>query len=342
MKKLVIIGGGFAGSLVAKALENNFNTTLIDKKPFFEYTPGILKVAADIEYKKKLQVPHKSYLKKTKVIVDEVKSITKNQVMLNKTKIPFDYLVITSGSKYNKSISAKNIIHAYQASDIIDNYAEIQKAKSICVIGGGLVGVELAAELCRYKDKKITLIHSHKTLIERSRHRSINKAERFLKKRNVQIIFNEKAETRKGNAIVTDKGTKVPADLFFFCTGIAPNSEFLKPSFSKFLTKKGNITVNEFLQLENHQKIFAAGDVTAIQEEKIAQTAEKQAKVVINNILALENNQPLVKYFSKSRPLVVSLGKYEGILEYKSLVITGVIPAFMKYLIRLKSFWKRK
>ncbi len=342
MKRLVIIGGGFAGSLIAKALENKFNTTLIDKKPFFEYTPGILKVAADIEYKKELQVPHKNYLKNTKVVVDEVKNITKNQVILKKTKIPFDYLVIASGSKYNKSISAKNIIHAYQASDIVDNYQEIQKAKSICIIGGGLVGVELAAELCCYKNKKIKIIHSRETLMERNHHKSIKKAEKFLKKRDVQIILNEKAETKKGNAIVTDKGTKVSADLFFFCTGIVPNSEFLKPTFSKYLTKKGSVMVNEFLQVENHRNVFAAGDVTSILEEKIAQTAEKQAKIVINNILNIESNNSLESYKSKKRPMLISLGKYDGIIEHNSLVLTGIIPAVIKRLVEFKSMWKRR
>ena len=67
MKKLVIIGGGFAGSLIAKNCENYFDTTLIDSKDFFEFTPGILRTIVQPSHAKKIQVLHKEYLKKTKV-----------------------------------------------------------------------------------------------------------------------------------------------------------------------------------------------------------------------------------------------------------------------------------
>ncbi|PIZ83168.1 FAD-dependent oxidoreductase, partial [Candidatus Pacearchaeota archaeon CG_4_10_14_0_2_um_filter_05_32_18] len=43
MKNIVIIGGGFAGAKIAKALENYYGTVFIDDKDYFEFTPGILK-----------------------------------------------------------------------------------------------------------------------------------------------------------------------------------------------------------------------------------------------------------------------------------------------------------
>ena len=42
MKRLVVIGGGFAGLTIVRALCTEFQVTLIDSKPFFEFTPGIL------------------------------------------------------------------------------------------------------------------------------------------------------------------------------------------------------------------------------------------------------------------------------------------------------------
>ena len=38
-KNVVIIGGGFAGTLCARELEHYFNVTLIDRKEYFEFTP---------------------------------------------------------------------------------------------------------------------------------------------------------------------------------------------------------------------------------------------------------------------------------------------------------------
>ena len=62
MKKVVIIGGGFAGSTVAKKLQNYFDVTLIDGEDYFEFTPGVLRVIVKPKHFAKIQVPHKEYL----------------------------------------------------------------------------------------------------------------------------------------------------------------------------------------------------------------------------------------------------------------------------------------
>jgi len=40
--------------------------------------------------------------------------------------------------------------------------------------------------------------------------------------------------------------------------------------------------------------------------------------------------------------LIISLGKYDGIFVYKNFVITGLIPAFLKYLVEKKTLFKYK
>ena len=104
MKKVVVIGGGFAGSLVAKKLENWFKVVLIDSKYYFEYTPGILRVIIGPSNAGKLQVKHKDYLKKAKVIVGHVKEVSRKDVIIGRRNISFDYLVICSGSRYDLPI----------------------------------------------------------------------------------------------------------------------------------------------------------------------------------------------------------------------------------------------
>merc|ERR1719482_2120965 len=42
-RRVLVIGGGFAGLCVARDLADHFHVTLIDAKEFFEYTPGILR-----------------------------------------------------------------------------------------------------------------------------------------------------------------------------------------------------------------------------------------------------------------------------------------------------------
>jgi len=344
MKKIVIIGGGFAGSHIVRELENKFDVTLIDSKDYFEFTPSILRTIVNPEHIKKIQIIHTHYLKRAKVIVGCVKTINNRYVTLkNSNKIHFDYLVICSGSNYNTPFKEKDIIKITRAEHLRDCYTNLCKAKEILIIGGGLVGVELAAEIStHYNDKNITIIHSKEKLIERNHGKAIKYAESFLKKRGVKIIYGERVTQRKKNIFLTDKGNEFRSDMVFLCTGITSNYDFMKSYFSHKLNEKNQIIVNEHLQLIEVKNIFVAGDITNRLEEKTAQNAERQAKVVVKNILALEKGSNLISYHSKKTSLVISLGKYNGILDLGNFVITGIVPALLKSFIERKEMRKLK
>lgn len=343
MKKLVIIGGGFAGAKIAKSLENYFETTLIDDKDYFEFTPGVLRSIIEPEHLKKIQVLHNHYLKKTKVINGCVKKIFQKEIMLdNNYKIEFDYLVISSGSRYNMPFKEKNVVIATRGSHLRNYHNQLSKSNEIVIIGGGIVGVELAGEISwKYPDKKITIIHHGNRLMPRNSEKSANHTEKYLIKKNVKIIYGQKATKKEEKIIITDKGTKINSDMAFLCTGITPNSDFINKD-SKILNEKKQIKVNEYLQVQGYENIFAGGDITDIKEEKTAQNAEKQGAIITNNIINLDKKNPLIKYKSKSRAMVISLSKYKGIFEYKNFVLTGLIPAFLKSFVEWKTMIRYK
>ena len=349
MKKIVIIGGGFTGTQCAMKFDkdNDFEVTLIDSKPYFEYTPGILRTIIEPEHIKKIQALHKAYLPNSKVYDDEVIEITKKEVITKKKKnFSFDYLIISSGSSYAVPIKEAGLIPATRAKELVMYHEKLQNAKSVLIIGGGLVGIELAAEICtHYKDKKIILCHSHDKLIERNNVKSQKYVEKFLKRKGVRIIFGERiksthGEKGKGKHFVTDKGTKIESDMSFISVGTRPNFEFMKKKFKSLLTERNQIEVNEYLQLKSHRNIFVGGDIVGIKEEKVAQTAEKHAELIVRNIHSLENKKNLEKYGSMKRPMVISLGKYNGIFENGNFVFFGIIPAFLKWFVEKKTMWK--
>jgi len=332
-KTVVIIGGGFAGSKIAKQLEEDFEITLIDDKDYFEYTPGILRVVVKPSHIKKIQVLHNNYLKNTEILNEEVTKIGKEYVTINNQKILFDYLVIATGSRGNKIIDHPKSIIPSKAKLLENNYNKLLKAKKILIIGGGLVGVELAAEISTYhKDKEITLINANERIMPQENNKSAKYAENFLKNKGVRLILNEKI-IKTNDPLITDKGTRLNSDLIFLCTGIKPNSEFMEKNFKDKLTEKKFIKVNKCLQLEGIKNIFVAGDVANINEIKLAQNAEKHAKIIIKNIDSLEKNKPLSIYESKPRTMVISLGKYRGIINYKNRTITGIIPGNLKNIL---------
>ncbi|MDP2628446.1 MAG: FAD-dependent oxidoreductase [Nanoarchaeota archaeon] len=339
MSRLVIIGGGFAGAKIAKKLENKFETILIDKKDFFEFTPGILRTIVNPKLLRKIQKKHKNYLRDTIFIKDSVFKINKRKIFLkNSAPIDFDYLVIASGSRYNSPIKSENILIADRGKNIKEYHEKLRKSENIIVVGGGIVGVEMTSEICtKYPGKRVTLIHNKRELLERNHHKSREIAYNFLRKRGVRVIIREKVLKYDGKIVETDRKNKFLADMVISCTGIIPNSKFVD---EESMDEDGFILVNEFLQMKRNKNIFVCGDAASLEEEKTAQGAEKQADLVINNILALEKNKFLKKYISKRRPMVISLGKFNGIFENENFVINGFIPAFMKWFVQKRTMFR--
>jgi len=337
MKKVVIIGGGFAGAYSAINLENHFDITLIDTKDYFEFTPGVLRCIVEPEHAEKIQSLHKNYLKKSKIVVGKVIDIRDRKVITYKDKIPFDYLIICSGSSYNAPFKEKNIVIGTRGKNLIESYKRVKDADHILIIGGGLVGVEIASEIMeKYPEKQMTIVHSQESLIQRNPIKAIRHAEDYFRNHNVELIKNERVIRKDGKYYITDKGSKIYADLAFLSTGISPNFEFLRKNYGHCLSEKNFLKVNDFLQLEGEKDIFAAGDIAEIREEKTAQNAEYHARVVVENIRRSEKGKELMKYKKAARVMVISLGKNDGILTYKKGVLTGIIPGILKSIVEWK------
>lgn len=348
MKKVVVIGGGFAGAYCAQQLEKDFDVTLIDLKDYFEFTPSVLRTLVEPEHIKKIQVLHTHYLKRTKFIRAEVKTVTPNYVLFDGKRLAYDYLIICSGSRYNAPFKEKRIVLSTRAEHLRHYYDQLCKAKDILIIGGGVVGVELAAEIATHckkenkKGKEITIAHSRDRLLQRNNQSAIDFAERFLKKQGVKIVYNGRVVQHHGKTFITETGTKIKADLAFMCTGICSNSDFMKKYFKNKLNEREQIEVNHFLQLEGfknkHKKhIFVCGDVNNSHEEKTAQSAEKQAMVAVENIHHLEHGEPLIEYYSTKKPMIISLGKWCGIFEWGRFTWCGIVPGILKTLVEWKT-----
>jgi apoptosis-inducing factor 2 len=334
MKRVLIIGGGFSGTRIAKKLEKikDYEVTLIDKEEFFEYTPGILRVLVEPEYVKKLQVMHKDYLKRTKIVIGEVSEVGKDFLLLRDSgrKLEFDYLVISSGSNYNSLIKEEGVHYATRVAHLKESYEKLIKSKRVCVIGGGLVGVELAAEICtHFSNKNIMLVHSHDNLINRNSPVSQRYVERFLEKRGVKIIYGERMKEYKNGVMIMDSGKNIKCDVAYLTVGIKSNYDFMKKNYSSAMGK--GIKVDSNLLLEGASNIFVCGDVSNIKEEKTAQNADLQGDVVVYNILARDRGSRMKEYGSSKRMMVISLGKWDGLIEYGKFVIGGKIPALVKW-----------
>jgi len=257
--------------------------------------------------------------------------------LANGEKIPYDYLLICAGSTYNIPFKEMNVIRATRGSTLSRSYRQVLQSEKILVIGGGLVGVEIASEIIdHFPNKKVTLVDAGPHIMSRNNIplKGVRHATRFLESRGVKIISNERIVKQTGNSFITDKGTSVDAELAFLCTGIISNAGFLKNSILKHqLDGKGFLKVDEHLAVPDFPNIFAAGDICSLDEEKLAQNAEISAEVAVKNLVHHLRGKPLKVYEPAPKIKVVSLGKLDGLTAYKGWAITGFISALMKEFV---------
>jgi NADH dehydrogenase FAD-containing subunit len=341
-KHVVVVGGGFAGSTVARLLEYDYEVTLVDSKKYFEFTPSVLRALVEPEHSKVIQKPHLHYLQHASVLHDVASSISSTAVSTTHEQLSYDYLVLCTGAAYSSipgDHKNESLVVSSRVNPLTSMHPALTRAQSVLIIGAGTVGVELAAEIReRFPSMKVILAGP---LLARSPPRAIRYAEKWLRSHDVELLPTEKVLNYDGSSFFASSGRVLQADCAFVCTGNMPNTQYLKSSkdFSTAVNERGFVRVNEFLQMEGTSNVFAAGDITYIigEDEKLCQDALVQGKIIADNIRRLDSRRPrLRKYEACKRPMLISLGKFDGMLVYRGWTLCGFICALMKEFVEWK------
>ena len=184
----------------------------------------------------------------------------------NKPALPFDRLVVATGSRARQLPAAsdvKNIFYLRSLADARALKSQLHAASEIVVIGGGFIGLEVAASASKL-GKKVTVIESAKRLIERALSPTLSEFLRDIHTAHgVTIRFSETVTGIAANGNTTQvhcaNGDKLNADLVLVGIGGIPNTEMAAEAG---VHCENGIAVDEF-GVSNQSEIMAAGDCTS-------------------------------------------------------------------------------
>jgi NADH dehydrogenase FAD-containing subunit len=171
------------------------------------------------------------------------------------------------GSAYAEPIKA-NLVKAQSVEERVRQFQSahdiLQTCEDVVVVGGGFVGVELAAEIVGKfgKSKTVTLISSHPTLLERMPEAVGTACQSWLEAKGVKIVFNEKVDAgnMQADVVLTNSGQRFKADVVYNCVGFRAQAEVFREHYSAALDARGGARVNKHLQVEGLRNVFAVGD----------------------------------------------------------------------------------
>jgi NADH dehydrogenase FAD-containing subunit len=320
---VVVVGGGYGGVNVAKALDADTNVVLIEPKEAFVHNIAALRALVDPAFLPTIFLPYDHLLARGQVERDRAVTIGAHRVVVESGKeFAADYIVLATGSTY--PFPAKS--DARDTYDAIEMYRaahdKLQQASRVLLLGAGPVGIELAGEIhSKWPDKRVTLLDfAPDVLGDRFRPDLRAELRAQLEDIGIELVLGDGLRdfppTVAGElnefTVTTEADRKITADIWFQCFGVSPESDYLGEDLRSERRADGFVTVGPALQVAGHENVFAIGDVSSA-DAKMAGMAGMQAQLVAQNILEMINgDHDLTPYEPYGPAIVVPIGPEGG------------------------------
>ena len=290
---VLIIGNGISGITAARHIRklSDYRITVVSSESdhFFSRTALMYIYMGHMKFEH--TKPYEDHFWKKNRIdllrarVERVDFEKKEALLESGASLSYDKLILATGSKPNlfgwpgQDLKGVRGLYSKQDLEYLEQEApDRQKCKMAVIVGGGLIGIELA-EMLRSREIPVTFLVRESSfwngVLPSGESEMINEHIREhhidlkLDTNLLEILPDENGHCR---AVVTDKGETIECDYVGLTAGVSPNISFLKESG---LGLGKGILVNRYLET-NIPDVYAIGDC-AEQKEPIGQRRAVEA-----------------------------------------------------------------
>ena len=274
MKHIVIIGNGISGVTAARHIrkQSDHQITIIsaESKYFFSRTALMYVYMGHMKFDH-IQPYEPHFWKKNRIDlvegrVQKVNTDQKKLVMDAGNDISYDQLILAVGSKPNKfgwpGQDLKGVGGMYSKQDLENIEMYTKNIKRGVIVGGGLIGIELA-EMLHARNIPVTFLVREASFWSNvlpagesalvTRHIKKNHIDLRLKTELKEIVSDENGRVKE---IITGDGETIECGFVGLTAGVTPNIDFLRDGTIEL---GRGIKVNEYLET-NIKDVFAIGD----------------------------------------------------------------------------------
>jgi NADH dehydrogenase len=338
-KRVVIIGGGFAGlTLVRKLVKKKFQIVLIDKHNYHQFQPLLYQVATSGIEPSAISFPYRRIFQSKKNVhirMTEVKRIdaVQKRIYTSIGHVNYDYLIIASGADTNyfgnekieelaypmKSVSQalglrNTILQNYENALITEDPNEREGLMNIVVVGGGPTGVEVSGALAEMKKfvlpkdypeldfhrMHIYLLEASSAVVNVMSEAASKKAYQYLLKLGVRVWLNSLVKDFDGKNVMLEDGSMVRSNTLIWAAGVHGNRiEGLNP---EIYNKRDRIMVDRMNRVKDYEDIFAIGDAAVMSEEEFPNGHPQVAQVAIQQARLLAINMENLRLGKELKP----------------------------------------
>ncbi|MEK6399063.1 MAG: NAD(P)/FAD-dependent oxidoreductase [Terriglobus sp.] len=302
-KRVLIVGGGFAGLKAAEALKDaDVSVTLVDRRNHHTFQPLLYQVALAVLPPNEIAQPIRTVVRSanSQVLMDEVVSFdtaAQRAILKSGVVLEYDYLILATGSTHSY-FGRDDWAHLAPGLKTIEDAVEIRRrvllafelaesemqetgrhpALNFVVIGGGPTGVELAgaisdiAKLYIRRDfKHIDPAKAQVVILEGSPH-ILGAYPEDLQKKAVQQLSNLDVKVRTNTRVTDVKpgyvmvgNERIDSVVTLWAAGVQASP--LGKMLGVPVDRRGCVIVDDHLHPEGHPEIFVCGDLAAATSE---------------------------------------------------------------------------
>ena len=326
-KRIVIVGGGFAGlKFLRKLLNKGFQIIFIDRNNFHQFQPLLYQVATSGLEPSSISFPFRKILQKEKDVhfrIAELLELNDKEktIETNIGSLKYDYLVLAMGATTNffgmdniqkRALSMKTasdailirntILQNFESSLLESDESKISKYLNIVLVGGGPTGVELAgavAEMKRYifpkeypeldlSMMKIVLYEASPSLLAGMSENASSNALKYLKKLGVEVCLNSQVVDYIDDNLILKDGSSIASKTVIWAAGVKVNA--LKGLHSNNYGRGNRIKVDRYNRVEGLDNVFALGDLCIMETPKYPNGHSQVAQPAIQQAVNLSDN----------------------------------------------------
>ena len=362
----MIIGAGFGGLAAARALKRApVDLTLVDRRNHHLFQPLLYQVATATLSPAQIAAPIRRVLRRQRnaqVLLGEVEGVDteRRQVALRDLLIPYDCLVIATGSEFSyfghpewaqyapglKSIAdattiRRRILLAFEQAEMAEDPAERARLMNFVLVGGGPTGVEMAgaiADMARNTlapdfrridpaRARVILLEAAPRLLGGMPEDLAEYAKGALQRRGVEVRLHCPIEQIDGKGVVA-AGERIESATVVWSAGVAPTGA--GHWLGVQTDKAGRVEVEPDLAVPGHPEIFVIGDAALARDQQgrplpgLAAVAHQQGKHVgrlIGRLARGDTPRPTFAYRNWGE--LATIGRQDAVADFSWIRLKG-------------------
>lgn len=280
----IIIGNGIAGVTAARFIRklSDQKITIISAETdyFFSRTALMYVYMGHLRFED--TKPYEDWFWKKNRIdllrarVHQIDTQNKQLRIDNEKTLKYDTLIIATGSTPNKfgwkgqDLRGVQGLYSYQDLQLLEQMSD-QYLRQAVVVGGGLIGIELA-EMLRSRGIQVSFLVREcsywANVLPPEESQMVN---RHIRKHHIDLKLNTQLQeilsdnNGRVRAVLTDTGEEIPCQLVGLTAGVRPNIDFIKQDNNNGIECASGILIDDFLRT-NIADVYAIGDCAQLRQ----------------------------------------------------------------------------